>query len=212
MGEHPPLPFRIQRPHPQLDVENFIHLHVLQDLAGAGGADHEQLLAVGRGALHEDEEGLQNHVGESGADGDVFQQPLDIIQHHDAEGALVRVFEHLKDGVALGALGEADELVAGDNLHEGEAALDRDGGRDGGLARADGTLEDNGEHGGLVGRLDLLHEGPAGLDEVGVVLPSVDHAVEAAPLQRVDGGSECRDHLVQSCLEVIKAHLGWKIS
>lgn len=71
----------LQLRHMQHHIEGGCNLHLLHDQGIAGCAQDQQLAALGGLPLQQHQQRLQDGVAESGPDGDVLQQPLDVVQN-----------------------------------------------------------------------------------------------------------------------------------
>lgn len=73
----------LQLGYMQHDIEGGGDLHFLHDSGIAGGAQDQQLAALGGLPLQQHQQGLQDGVAEARPNGDVLQQPLYVIQYNN---------------------------------------------------------------------------------------------------------------------------------
>jgi hypothetical protein len=81
--------------HVQHGSESGQHLHVLEHLAPAAGADDQQLPALGRFLLQQHQECLKRQIRIPRSDGAVVQEALDVVHQDAAQHRSVCVVEDL---------------------------------------------------------------------------------------------------------------------
>mmetsp|Transcript_18438 Transcript_18438/g.48130 ORF Transcript_18438/g.48130 Transcript_18438/m.48130 type:complete len:560 (-) Transcript_18438:737-2416(-) len=196
-----------QRRHAEADLERRGEVHAAQHVAVAGGAHHKEFPTRRRHALHQHQQRLEHRVGEARPDGDVLQQPLEVVQHDDGQRRLVRVVKDLGNAAALGLLREAHHVVAGDDLHEGKPALHRNGGGQRRRAAPHRPVQQQRHQWRLLAALTLLHQHPRSVEQVREGIAVRDDAVQAVRLQRGLVRAKRRLHLVERRLKILHRHL-----
>jgi hypothetical protein len=164
--------------------------------------------AYGRGLLgEEDHEGLEDGIGEAGANGYPFDDAFDVVHDDDVQGGLVRIGEDLIQVLDLGHLAEANHVLGRGELDEGELRGLGDGGCEGGLPRAGRAVEQDREQRGGGRVAYLIHEGAAVVEDVLDIRAVVQDTAVYGVRQLLFGNTKGGLHFVEGFHEVSSIYL-----